>query len=192
MQIVRHHTAAELRRLVRSETHAKVVRRLQAVLGVLEGQPLPELAARVQLSGRSIYTWVGRYNERGLDGLRDRPGRGRKGPLSPDQEGQLKARLHAGATADDGVCTLRGEDVRRILKDEFGVVRGLQATYNLLHALGFSVLRPRPRHPKTDPAAQDAFKKKRPGPSPKSPPRTREKPSKSGSKTSAASGRRAR
>ena len=190
MQLVRHHTAAELRRLVRSETHAKVVRRLQAVLGVLEGQPLPELAAQVQLSGRSIYTWVGRYNERGLDGLRDRPGRGRKGPLSPDQEGQLKARLHAGATADDGVCTLRGEDVRRIQQDEYGVVRGLRATDNLLHALGFSVLRP--RHSKTDPAAQDAFKKKRPRPSPKSPPNTRGKPSKSGSKTSAASGRRAR
>jgi transposase len=192
MHLVRHHTAAELRRLIRSETHAKVVRRLQAVLGVLAGQSLPALAVQVQLSERSIYVWVGRYNARGVDGLRDLPGRGRPKALTPEQEEQLQARIRAGANADDGVCTLRGEDVRRILAEEFGVVRGLQATYDLLHALGFSVLRPRPRHPKADPAAPEAFKKKHPKSSPASRPGTRGKPSKSGSKTNAASGRKAR
>lgn len=192
MHLVRHHTAAELRRLIRSETQAKVVRRLQAILGVHAGQSLSALAVQVQLSERSIYVWVGRYNARGVDGLRDLPGRGRPKALKPEQEERLKARIRAGANAADGVCTLRGEDVRHILAEEFGVVRGLQATYDLLHALGFSVLRPRPRHPKADPAAQEAFKKKRPKSSPASRPGTRGKPSKSGSRTNAASGRKAR
>jgi transposase len=192
MHLVRHNSAVELRRLIRSETHAKVVRRLQAVLGVLEGQSLSTLAVQVQLSERSIYVWVGRYNAQGVRGLRDLPGRGRRKALKPEQEDQLKARLRTGATAADGVCTLRGEDVRHILAEEFGVVRGLQATYDLLHSLGFSVLRPRPRHPKADPVAQGAFKKKRRRSSPTSRPSTRGKPSKSGSKTNAASGRKAR
>jgi transposase len=57
---------------------------------------------------------------------------------------------------------LRGEDVRRILRDEFGVLGSLQATYDLLHRLGFEPLRPRPAHPKGDPAARTAFKKASP------------------------------
>lgn len=67
-------------------------------------------------------------------------------------------RLRAGPTDADGVCALRGEDVRRILAAEFGVVRSLQATYDLLHRLGFEPLRPRPAHPKGDSAARAAFK----------------------------------
>jgi transposase len=192
MRLTRHHSVAELRRMIRSERHAKVVRRLQAVLGLSEGQALSALAAQVQLSERSIRVWVGRYNARGVEGLQDRPGRGRPKALTPEQEAQLKARIRGGATGDDGVCTLRGEDVRQILASEFGVVRGLQTIYDLLHTLGFSVLRPRPRHPKADREVQEAFKKKRRTPSPKSPPGTPTRKSKPGSKTSAASDKKAR
>jgi transposase len=99
---------------------------------------------------------VARYNAGGADALTDR---GRKGPLAPAQEERLADRLRAGPTDADGVCALRGEDVRRLLKGEVGVLRSLQATYDLLHRLGSEPLRPRPRHPKADAAAQAAFKK---------------------------------
>jgi transposase len=169
-----------------------MVRRLQAVLGALEGESSKTLAPRVQLCERAIRSWVSRYSREGLAGLEDRPGRGRKSALTPEAERQLQARVRAGATADDGVCALRGEDVRRILAEEFGVVRGLQATYDLLHKLGFTVLRPRPQHPDADPEAQEAFKKKPPKSWPKSPPSTPSNRSKSGSRTRPASARKAR
>ena len=102
---------------------------------------------------------MSRYNAGGPAALLDRPGRGRKGPLDADRVEELKARLRAGPTAADRVCTLRGEDVRRILVDEFAVVRSLAATYDLLHRLGFEPLRPRPRHPKASDEEQEAFKK---------------------------------
>jgi transposase len=192
MRVVSHHTVAELRQFIRREERAPMVRRLQAVLGALEGETCSLLASRVQLSERSVRGWVRRYNRQGLDGLEDRPGRGRKKALSDEQEQKLQARIRAGATADDGVCSLRGEDVRQILADEFGVVRGLQTTYNLLHKLGFAVLRPRPQHPDADPEAQEAFKKKRLRSSRKSPPGTPKNRLKSGSKTKPASARKAR
>jgi transposase len=192
MRVASHHSATELRKFIRRERRAPIVRRLQAVLGALEGETAKNLAPRVQLCERVLRDWVSRYNREGLAGLEDQPGRGRKPALRPEQERQLQARIRAGATADDGVCTLRGEDVRRILAEEFGVVRGLQATYNLLHKLGFSVLRPRPQHPDADPEAQEAFQKKPPRSSPKSPPGTPKDRSKSGSKTKPASARRAR
>jgi len=191
MRITAHHSVAELRKLIRQERRGKIARRLQAILKALEGLPSEEIAPLVQMSERTVRHWVAGYNQHQLAGLEDRPGRGRKKPLTPEQEERLKARIRTGATASDGVCTLRGEDVRQILKTEFHVVRGLQATYNLLHALGFSVLQPRPKHPKADPAVQDAFKKKSRRPSPKSPPGTPTRPSKPGSKTSAASGKKA-
>ena len=112
--------------------------------------------------------------------------------LTAEQEATFRTRIRAGATAADGVCTLRGEDVRAILKAEFGIVRSLQTTYNLLHAMGFSVLRPRPKHPKADAAKQDAFKKNSRIRSPQSPPPTRAKLSKSGSRTKPGSAKRAR
>jgi transposase len=192
MRVASHYTAAELRQFIRREQRAPIVRRLQAVLGALEGETSKNLVPRVQLSERILREWVSRYNRQGLDGLEDRPGRGRKKALSDEQEQQLRERVRAGATVDDGVCSLRGEDVRRILAEEFGVVRQLQATYNLLHKLGFTVLRPRPQHPDADPAAQEAFKKKRPRSSPKLPPGTPRSQSKSGSKMKPASARRAR
>ena len=183
MRVESHHTADELRALIRKASNARMARRLQAVLAASEGETADAVAARVQLSDRSVHAWVKRYNASGLAGLAEKAGRGRKKPLTAEQETRFRARVRSGATTADGVCALRGEDVRAILKAEFGLVRSLQATYNLLHALSFSVLRPRSKHPKADPAKQDAFKKNSRRLSPNSPRPTPGKRSKSGSRT---------
>ena len=192
MRVESHHTVEELRALIRKEPQARLVRRLQAVLAALEGETAVAAATHVQLSNRAVQGWVTRYNASGVAGLTDRAGRGRKKLLTAEQEATFRTRIRAGATAADGVCTLRGEDVRAILEVEFGVVRSLQTTYNLLHAMGFSVLRPRPKHPKADAVKQDAFKKNSPPSSRRSPPPTRVRPSNSGSKTRPASAKKAR
>jgi transposase len=186
------HTADRLAELIRAEPRAKVARRLAAVRLALLGRTAPQVAAEVLLSERSVRAWVARYNAGGPDALADRPGRGRNAPLTGDQEQRLKDRLRAGPTQADGVCALRGEDVRRILGSEFGVVRCLQAVYDLMHRLGFEPLRPRPRHPKADPAAADAFKKASPSGSPGSRPRGRVSGSRCGSRTRPGSARRGR
>jgi hypothetical protein len=48
-------------------------------------------------------------------------------------------------------------DVQNILAQEFGVLRKLSSIYVLLPKLGYSYLRPRPRHRKADPVAQAKF-----------------------------------
>jgi transposase len=192
MHVEPHHTADELAERIRTERRARVARRLSAVRLALLGHTAPDVAERVLLSERSARAWVARYNDGGIDALADRPGRGRKKPLTDDQEQRLKSRLRAGPTEADGVCALRGQDVRRILKSEFGVVRCLQAVYDLLHRLGFEPLRPRPKHPRADPAAAEGFKKGSPSGSPRSPARTPASGSKSGSRTRRGSARRGR
>jgi transposase len=192
MHVEAHDTPEALAELIRHEPRARVARRLMAVRLALLGRAASAIAAEVLLSERQVRTWVARYNEGGAAAQADRPGRGRRGPLPAADEGRLRDRLRAGPTDADGVCTLRGEDVRRILRDEFGVVRSLQATYDLLHRLGFEPLRPRPRHPAADAPAQEAFKKASPSGSRPSPPSGPASGSRSGSRTRPASARRGR
>jgi transposase len=192
MHVHPHRTADQLADLIRGEPRAKLARRLAAVRLAVLGRTAAQVAAEVLLSERQVRTWVARYNTGGPDALADRPGRGRKAPLTPDQEDRLKNRLRAGPTAADGVCTLRGADVRRILRVEFGAARSLQATYDLLHRLGFEPLRPRPRHPRADPAAQDRFKKASPTGSPRPRRPTPGSGSRCGSRTRPGSARRGR
>ena len=191
MHVESHRTPEELASLVRAATCAKVARRLLAVRLALAGLRPEQIGPQVLLSARQVRTWVARYNAAAVEGLADRPGRGRTGPLDEGQQKKLAERLRAGPTAADGVCTLRGEDVRRILANEFGVVRCLQAVYDLLHRLGFEPLRPRPRHPSADAAARAAFQKVSPSESPKSPRPAPPSGSRSGSRTRRASARRA-
>ena len=53
---------------------------------------------------------------------------------------QTTDRLDAGPRESDGVCSLRGLDVQRILQDQFGVLRKLPSVYWWLHRLGYSCL----------------------------------------------------
>jgi len=192
MHVEPHHTAAELAARIRSESRAKVVRRLTAVRLALLGHRPEDIAAQVCLSARQVRTWVTRYNAAGPDRLADAAGRGRKPPLDAAARTRLADRLRAGPTPADEVCTLRGADVRRILKAEFGVARSLSAVYHLLHALGFEPLRPRPRHPKASAEARQAFQKSSPAGSPRSRRPTPASGSRSGSRTRPGSARRGR
>jgi transposase len=159
MDVANHHSERQLQSLFDRERRADRAKRLRTVLLAKQGFTAPEIATCTGFSRRMAQMWVERYNAEGLAGLETKPGRGRKPPLTPEQAERLKRRLDAGATPEDGVCTLRGEDVRRILEREFGVLRSLNAVYGLLHRLGYSSLMPRPQHPQADPVAQEAFKK---------------------------------
>jgi transposase-like protein len=49
-----------------------VEQRYQAVLEVLDGTPVTEVAQRFGVARQTVHRWVVRYREGGLDGLADR------------------------------------------------------------------------------------------------------------------------
>lgn len=187
LKVEREGAAAELAACVKAEKRAVNQMRLRAILLVARGEHVPAVAAALSVGERAVRDWVHRYNKSGIGGLQD--GRtGRRCRLSAEDQARLKERIRSGPQADDGVCSLRGEDVRRILKDEFRVEYGLPGVYYLLHhQLGFSYLKPRPIHRKADPKAQEAFKKSSPKRSRKYIKNIRTSGSRSGSKTKAVS-----
>jgi len=108
---------------------------------------------------RTIQRWVARYNQAGIKGLAGEPRSGRPAKLSVDQQAEFSARVEAGPKPSEGTATLYGKDIQGIPEKEFAAVYTLDGVYKLLHRLGYSCLKLRPRHEKADPAVQKAFKK---------------------------------
>ena len=152
MYVKDHQTLEALKRLERTEKNADRSRRLRIVILAIEGWTAPSIAMATGLSRRITQRWIARYNEHGLDGLDDRRGRESGLPLDEQQQAAVRQRIDAGPTEADEVCSLRGRDLQRILADEFHVMRSLSSVYWLLHRLGYSYLRPRPKHRKADSA----------------------------------------
>jgi transposase len=149
---------ARLEALVAAEPAAAQRDRLRMVLLALRGWEALEIVAAVGSSRRTVQSWVARYRVGGLDALRPIKQPGNPPRLPPEREAEFVARLTAGPRGSDGVCTLRAKDAQRILLEEFGVDYKLKSVYDVMHRLGLSCLKPRPRHEQSDPVAMEKFK----------------------------------
>ncbi len=147
MNVVSHYSERQLQRLADPEPRSDLAKRLRTVLMAHQGFMAPEVAICTGFNPRSVQEWVARYSREGLSGLETKAVRGRKPPLTSDEAEQLRQRLDAGPLPDDGVCTLRGKDVQRILRHEFGQLRSLNEVNGLLYRLGYSSLVPRLQNP---------------------------------------------
>jgi transposase len=158
MFVADHHTLEQLQELTRAIHQKRIWRRAQAVVLAKQGRTAQDIADSLGCSLKAVKNWVAQYNAGGIEALHDRTRSGRPPLLDPTQYPQLKQRLGDPPRPEDGVCTLRGADVRQILEREFGVLMSLQSVYDLLQRLGYSSLMPRPRHEDTNPEVQEFFK----------------------------------
>jgi transposase len=187
-------TAAELRLAAGREKSARASRRMLALALVLDGANRTTAARSCGMDRQTLRDWVHRYNEEGLAALAGRKHTGRPPKLSAAQKEQFLAWVEAGpAAAGHKIVRWRCKDLGRELATRFGVVVHERTVGKLLSALGYRRLSVRPRHPKADVEAQDAFKKT----SARTPPKPsritpKESLSKSGSRTKRASASKAR
>lgn len=157
MLVADHHSPAQLQILAQAIPRKRSWKRVQAVILAKQGWTASLVAQSPGCSLRSVKNWVAQYNRGGLDALRERPRPGRPRRLASEHYPRLRQRLDAPPTPEDGVCTLRATDVRRLLEDEFGVTMGRQAVSDLLHRLGYSDLMPRPHHEDANPEVREFF-----------------------------------
>ena len=74
----------ELERWLRCTTSPSgLARRARVILGLADGLPLVEVARLVGMTEKHVRKWTRRFLKRRLEGLHDRPGRGRKPVFSP-------------------------------------------------------------------------------------------------------------
>jgi transposase len=182
---------AELQRRVRCERNAKQRDRYRAVLLAIEGEATKAIMAKLGRSRGFVQTWVYVYRDGGLEAIHEAPRSGQPPKLSADQIAELRQRLDAGPDPAAGQSALRGQDVRRLMEEQFGVKYSLSGAYQLLHRLNYVPLRPRPKNPKQDVQAVEQWRGRAPLLSRKCANDTRNDKSKSGSKTKADSDNKA-
>jgi len=160
MTVKKRHTIKQLLQLSKTEKNKRIAVRIQTIALAMQGLTCPQLVQMTGYPRRTIQRWVAKYNDESINGLVDKPRTGRPAKLSVDKQGQFCERVDAGPTG--ATATLYGRDIQQILRKNFGVVYTLDGVYKLLHRLGYSCLKPRPRHKKADPLAQEGFKKTSP------------------------------
>ena len=154
------HSAAELRRLACRCADADPARRMLAIAMVLDGASREAAAQAAGMQRQTLRDWVHRYNAEGIAGLADRPRSGRPALLSPDQLAELVRIVEAGPDPEvDGVVRWRCLDLKGVVAARFDVAISERSVGRVLNARGYRRLTVRPRHPKADEAAQEAFKK---------------------------------
>ena len=158
-------SARDLRVAAAKAKDAKAARRMLAIALVLEGIDRRTAAENCGMDRQTLRDWVHRYNTEGLEGLSDRRSAGPAPRLSLDQKAELARMVREGPDlAVDGVVRWRRADLQRKIKERFGVTMHERTVGKQLAALGFRRLSVRPRHPKSDPEAEEAFKKTSPQP----------------------------
>lgn len=147
-----------LRRLARRETRAEQKDRLMAAALAIQKRETVDIQTSLGRSRGFVQRWAYAYRDGGIEALKDKPRGGSVAKISGDNALKLRARIDAGPTQADGVCTLRGRDIQRIAREELATDVSLTSVYRTLHTMGYSCLAPRPRHEKQDLEAQKKFK----------------------------------
>ena len=151
-------TSQHLLSLSRAEPNARKRLRLLAVSHFVDGKNRTEIARILKVSRRSVNCWVSSYLSHGVAGLEAKKAKGRDYYLSTKQRQQLSDYIKGQSLNTEG-GRLNGQDIRTYISENFQVDYHPNAIYKLLHALGFSWITSRSKHPKQSQEAQDAFKK---------------------------------
>ena len=153
-------SATDLREAATRTQDPKAARRMLAIALVLEGWSRETAAEACAMDRQTLRDWVHRYNELGLDGLRDRPRRSGPRPrLSIKQVAEIEDWVEQGPDFErDGVVRWRCVDLQQRIKQEFGVQLHERSVGKLLRRLAFRRLSVRPQHPLSKPEDQAVFK----------------------------------
>ena len=150
--------AALLEERVESERDGKQRDRYRMALLAVRGWEAERIAEVLSSNRRTVQEWAYRYRDGGIGALIPGKAPGNASRLPRERYQEFKERISAGPRPGEGVCTLRAKEAQRILREEFGVAYELKSVYDLLHRVGLSCLKPRPRHEKSDPATMKKFK----------------------------------
>jgi transposase len=158
--ITREGSVDELRKLARRERDGRVALRLMAVAAVLEGARRHIAAKQGGMDRQTLRDWVHRFNEAGVEGLRDRPSGHPVRRLTAEQEAQVRTYVLTGPDPDkDRLVRWRCVDVQAYIAETFEVKYHESTVGKLLHRLGLRHISVRPAHPQGDAEARSTFKK---------------------------------
>lgn len=135
---VKGYRAEEIKRLLSGNESFVIAIRLYLVYQVALGYSSRKLAEIHDISFKQITTWVHRFEAEGLEGLRDRKGRGRKSLLSTDKMQRIKSVVLKELPSDHGYKANKwtGPLLAKWIEAKYGVKYQRAQIYKLLRSLG--------------------------------------------------------
>ena len=150
--------AFDFKKLSKNASHPREKIRYLAFAHIQEGKSNTEIASILKIHRMTLTEWIKKFNKEGIDGLREKKGRGAKLRLGiSEQDAFRKAVLELQDGRKGG--RIKGTDVLKLMEEKFSVKCTLKSVYNALHRVDLVWITGRSKHPKADPAAQTAFKK---------------------------------
>lgn len=145
-------------KLSTTEGNSRERKRFLAFAHIRDGKSFTEAAAAIRIKVRTLLNWVKRFRTQGIEGLADRPGRGAKPYLSPEDRAAFKQSVLELQQKRSG-GRVRGSDVLALMKEKYNAEPTLSTVYNTLKRADLVWITGRSIHPKADIEEQENFKK---------------------------------
>jgi len=123
-KFITNYSIEEMERLLHSKEDYRIAMRLMTCILVAKGFSVTELQKIFYYKSAARYFfWARRFNEEGIDGLRDREGRGRRAKLTAKDYKQLRKILLNDTPEDHGfdAKVWNGQLITDLILEEFGV-----------------------------------------------------------------------
>lgn len=135
---VKGYDPEDIKRLLSANESFVIAIRLYLVYQVALGYSSRKLAEIHDISFKQITTWVHRFESEGLEGLRDRKGRGRKSLLAKDKMQKIKTLVLKEHPSDYGYEDTKwtGPLLATWIEAKYGITYQRAQIYNLLRSLG--------------------------------------------------------
>ena len=136
----------DIKSLIAKETNGRMRIRLLALSHIKDGANRAQTATYLKISRKAVNDWAKKFDENGLDGLKEQPRAGRPCSLTAEQLITLKEYVTKNSIKPNG-GRLTGKSLVNYIQEEFGVTYCLDNIYRLLNSLNFSWITSRSKHP---------------------------------------------
>ena len=159
---IKGYSPEDIKGLIKRNERYTLGIRLYAVYQVALGQSSRKLEELYQTSFKQITNWVHRFEQEGIEGLKDKPGRGRKSSLSTAQLEELSELLlkRSPTSYQYNTETWTGPILVDWIKKHFDVEFKKAQIYNIIRKLGFTYQKAKGFYPESDPLVQEEFKER--------------------------------
>ena len=135
------------------EEDTKVLNKLHFIRHLYNGKSIEEAAKLEEISISTAYSWLNRWNENDIEGLRTKPRSGRPGSLSDED----KEKLDILFSETEFLTT---EKAHEIIKETFGFDFTFKHVRTILHQLDYHYSKPYSKFKESNEEEKLLFKKK--------------------------------
>lgn len=153
----KQHSEEELKKIIKTTTDGRYRLRVQVIFYILQNKSTEDIHKQLMVSTYSIFSWLKRYNEQGLEGLRSIKSGGRKEGNPIWDNSIFKALFEK---LDQMQEYWSAPKMQVWIEKEFGVKIPERTIRYRLKKGGYSYKSSRPNPYKGDPKLQEEFKKK--------------------------------